>query len=69
MKFETMADVHAWRERQRRYRHLSWQAHNLCCTLCDKLYNWNPEPEKKMRLEQALAHARARLARRDSACD
>jgi hypothetical protein len=65
MKFETMADVYAWREREAQRRHLSWEAHNLCNTLCDKLYNWYPEPERAARLTRVLAKARTRLARRE----
>jgi hypothetical protein len=65
MQFTTMVDVDAYREQQARARHLSWQAHNLCNTLCDKLYNWRPEPERAARLERVLTRARIRLARRE----
>lgn len=53
-----------YRQRQRQAR-LHIEAHNLCNTLCDKLYNWNPEPERAQRLAQVLSKARARLARRE----
>jgi hypothetical protein len=54
-----------WYERKKRAAHLSVQAHQLCNTLCDKLYNWNPEPERAERLALILAKARTRLARRN----
>lgn len=67
MEFKSMDDVHAHYARLRTRIHLSVQAHDLCNTLCDKLYNWYPEPERAARLERVLARARARLARRERA--
>ncbi len=65
MQFKTMADVEAYHRRQGELRRLHIQANDLCNTLCHKLYDWNPDPERAARLTRVLTQARARLARRD----
>lgn len=56
-----------WSREQMRRASLHIQAHDLCNVLCDRLYNWNPEPDKAARLARILTKARARLARREHA--
>ena len=65
MEFKTMADVEAWRQRERIAIRLRWQANNLCNVLYGML-DWRRDPADLARIERVLARARARLARREA---